>query len=123
VALFLATLHPENGWSTSSERPQPERDPLARTRLQSVRWRTWGRNALVYLGRISYGLYVFHILGLMISDYTVHHPETSLGRFLFHNAVAFAFTVVFAAISYRWLETPFLNLKQRFTRVLSRPGA
>ena len=25
--------------------------------------------ALVYLGRISYGLYVFHVLGLTISDY------------------------------------------------------
>ena len=36
--------------------------------------------------------------------------------------VAFALTVTMAAISYRWLETPFLKLKQRFTYVLSRPG-
>lgn len=80
-------------------------------------------NPFVYLGRISYGLYVFHILGLMISDYTVQHQDSSLGRYLFRDSVAFTLTVVFAAISYRWLETPFLTLKQRFSRVLSRPGA
>ena len=26
---------------------------------------------LIYLGRISYGLYVFHVLGLLISDHVV----------------------------------------------------
>jgi peptidoglycan/LPS O-acetylase OafA/YrhL len=78
--------------------------------------------AFVYLGQISYGLYVFHIIGLMTSDYAVQHQDSSLGRYLFRNAVAFAVTVPLAAISYRWLETPFLNFKQRFSRVLSRPG-
>jgi peptidoglycan/LPS O-acetylase OafA/YrhL len=58
----------------------------------------------------------------MISDYTVHHQDSSLGRYFFRNAFAFATTVAMAAISYRWLETPFLTLKQRFTHVLSRPG-
>jgi peptidoglycan/LPS O-acetylase OafA/YrhL len=58
----------------------------------------------------------------MISDYTVLHQGSSLGRFLFRDTVGFAFTVALSAISYRWLETPFLTLKQRFTHVLSRPG-
>jgi peptidoglycan/LPS O-acetylase OafA/YrhL len=95
VALFLATLRPGA---------------------------TLRNSPFVYLGRISYGLYTFHILGLMISDYTVHNPEASLPRYLLRVTVAFAITVVFAAISYRWLETPFLTMKQRFTHVLSRPG-
>lgn len=77
---------------------------------------------LVYLGRISYSLYVFHVLGLMITDYTIRHEDTNLPHYLFRNAVAFAITVAFAAVSYRWLEMPFLNLKQRFTHILSRPG-
>jgi peptidoglycan/LPS O-acetylase OafA/YrhL len=77
---------------------------------------------LAYLGRVSYGLYVFHVLGLLISDYTVPDQTASLVRYALRVAVAFAFTVAMAAISYRWLETPFLNLKQRFTHVLSRPG-
>ena len=77
---------------------------------------------LVYLGRISYGLYVFHVLGLLISDKTVSDQTASLARYALRVLVAFALTVVMAAISYRWLETPFLKLKQRFTYVLSRPG-
>ncbi len=83
---------------------------------------TLRRNPFVYLGSISYGLYVFHVLGLMISDYTVQHQDSSLGRYLLRNTVALTVTVVFAAISYRWLESPFLRLKQRFSHVLSRPG-
>lgn len=77
---------------------------------------------LMYLGRVSYGLYVFHVLGLMVSDYIVPHAASNLPRYLFRTALAFAVTIGFAAASYRWLETPFLNLKQRFTHILSRPG-
>ncbi len=133
VALFLATLrdqpsgaggsHPpavgECGVSAGGSHPPAvgecgvERVWLSRIRELSP---------FVYLGRISYGLYVFHILGLMISDHTVHHSDSSLGRYFFRDAVAFAVTVALSAISYRFLETPFLTLKQRFTHVLSRPG-
>lgn len=80
------------------------------------------KSALVYLGRISYGLYVYHILGLMCSDYMIAHAESSFWRFMGRDAIAFTLTVTFAAVSYRWLEEPFLRLKQRFTHVLSRPG-
>jgi peptidoglycan/LPS O-acetylase OafA/YrhL len=78
--------------------------------------------ALVYLGRISYGLYVFHVLGLTISDHVVPNQTANLARYGLRVFVALAITVSMAAISYRWLETPFLKLKQRFTYVLSRPG-
>jgi peptidoglycan/LPS O-acetylase OafA/YrhL len=77
---------------------------------------------LVYLGRISYGLYVFHVLGLLISDYIVPDQTASLARYALRVFVAIGLTVTMAAISYRWLEMPFLRLKQRFTYVLSRPG-
>jgi len=77
---------------------------------------------LVYLGRISYGLYVFHILGLMISDYTVHDQTAWFGRYLLRVSVALAATIAMASVSYYGLESPFLRLKQKFTHVLSRPG-
>ncbi len=80
------------------------------------------KSALVYLGRISYGLYVFHVLGLFISDYAVKDPTASLARYALRVAVALTATIALAAASYRWLETPFLKMKQRFTHVLSRPG-
>jgi peptidoglycan/LPS O-acetylase OafA/YrhL len=79
-------------------------------------------SVLVYLGRISYGLYVFHVLGLLISDYVVPNQTAGLLRYVLRIDVALAATILMAAISFRWLETPFLNLKQRFTHVLSRPG-
>jgi len=81
---------------------------------------SWLQKFLSYLGTISFGLYVFHIIGLMTSDYTVQHQDSSLGRYLFRNAVALAVTIVLASISYRWLESPFLTLKQRFSKVPSR---
>ncbi len=77
---------------------------------------------LIYLGRISYGLYVFHVMGLMISDHVVSDQAANLFRYSLRVGVALTATILMAAVSYRWLETPFLSLKQRFTHVLSRPG-
>jgi peptidoglycan/LPS O-acetylase OafA/YrhL len=69
----------------------------------------------VYLGgRISYGLYVFH--GAM---YALTHALALRwpGRLL----VAFGLTLTAASLSYRYLEQPFLRLKERFTYVRSAP--
>ena len=79
-----------------------------------------GKSALVYLGRISYGLYVFHVLGLFVSDYVVKEQTASLARYLCRDAFALGVTIALAAMSYRWIEKPFLRFKQRFTLVLSR---
>jgi peptidoglycan/LPS O-acetylase OafA/YrhL len=107
----------ESGGVAVADAPQP-----VGIRRSVRAWRIWESSALVYLGRISYGLYVFHVLALMISSYTVRRPDSTLGRFLLRDAIAFAITVALSAASYRWLESPFLTLKQRFTHVLSRPG-
>jgi peptidoglycan/LPS O-acetylase OafA/YrhL len=113
LAFFLATLRPQpdaqpnpGGWPTSASR-----------------WRMWGLAPLTYLGGISYGLYVFHILGLIISDRVVPHQDSSFGRYVYREAVALAFTLAFASISYFCLEKPFLTLKKRFSRAASGPAA
>ena len=69
---------------------------------------------LVYLGRISYGLYVFH--GAM---YALTHWAGL--RWQSRLPVAFLLTLAVAALSYRYLERPFLRLKQRYARVESAP--
>jgi len=73
---------------------------------------------LAYLGRISYGLYVYHVLGLMTSDYWVQHQTSSFGRYLWRVTVALGVTIVISIVSYQLIEKPFLRLKERFSRVV-----
>ena len=70
---------------------------------------------LVYLGRISYGLYVFHALAILIARQQIHvaHPFVEWAAQFF---TAFVLTVLFASVSYRWYEKPFLRLKERFSQ-------
>ncbi len=74
---------------------------------------------VVRLGKISYGLYMFHFMGIVLVQ-TLFHP-VSRPELLGTKALAFVVTVVVAFASYRWFESPFLRLKDRFTTVLSRP--
>ncbi len=74
---------------------------------------------LTYLGRISYGLYVYHAAGLLVAWHLFRGNSVKV-----YAAYAFAglsLTVIFSAISYRWLESPFLKMKERFAVVRSRP--
>lgn len=83
---------------------------------------------IIYLGRISYGLYLFHELVYWL----IFSPgEAWLTRFskLPHlagwrngvgTALAFCLTVLVAHTSYQLYERPFLRLKNRFTIVPSR---
>lgn len=79
----------------------------ANTRLFTVPPFTW----LVYLGRISYGLYVFHLFALALVTKQLVFPLNFEGRLL----ASFLLTVLLAAVSYRALEQPFLRLKKRFS--------
>lgn len=74
--------------------------------------------ALKYLGRISYGLYVFHRLCYVIAESFLGAMPGLIG-YLVKLAVAFCLTLAFAGISYRFFEQPFLHLKKRFTFILS----
>jgi peptidoglycan/LPS O-acetylase OafA/YrhL len=74
---------------------------------------------LIYLGKISYGLYVYHALFMYL-------VPKHLGRWLPHIPgsdviVIFLATVATAAFSYQFIEKPFLKLKSRFELVKTRP--
>jgi peptidoglycan/LPS O-acetylase OafA/YrhL len=51
---------------------------------------------------------------------TLLHP-VSRWQLLFSKGLGFALTLILALGSYRWVESPFLRLKDRFATVLSRP--
>lgn len=84
--------------------------------------------AMVYLGRISYGMYVFHITFFWLVYRVFNDEIASLSKFLglyeWRNnvgfVIAFIATLVISALSYHFFEKPFLRLKKRFTRVPSR---
>jgi peptidoglycan/LPS O-acetylase OafA/YrhL len=87
----------------------------------------------IYLGRISFGLYVYH-------DFAIHFMRHfKIGAFLCSPisnddvrsildagltlGLSFGLTALMAALSYRYFETPFLKMKQRQTVIESQPIA
>jgi peptidoglycan/LPS O-acetylase OafA/YrhL len=80
---------------------------------------------LVYLGRISFGLYVFHLAAIEIVNVVKLIIFGLSDRYgIAHLAIAGAsllLTIAVAALSYRFYETPFLRLKERFAAIASRP--
>jgi peptidoglycan/LPS O-acetylase OafA/YrhL len=74
---------------------------------------------VVRLGKISYGLYMWHFTGLLIL-LSLLRP-TYGWKLLAAKALAFVLTVFLASASYRWIESPFLRLKDRFAIIPSRP--
>jgi peptidoglycan/LPS O-acetylase OafA/YrhL len=91
--------------------------------------RRWTPRPLIYLGKISYGLYVFHYLCRDLAVRILSHWTRSgawNGRLyvVLHGlavlVIALLLTIILAASSYRFLEQPFLRLKKRFTFIDSR---
>jgi peptidoglycan/LPS O-acetylase OafA/YrhL len=74
---------------------------------------------LSYLGKVSYGLYVYHMFGLLLARHIL--GTNSAMRYLGYAALGLLLTIALSSISYRWLESPFLRLKNRFAVVQSRP--
>jgi peptidoglycan/LPS O-acetylase OafA/YrhL len=74
---------------------------------------------VVGLGKISYGLYMLHLTGILIM-LRLFHPAWGL-HLLAAKALGFITTIILALASYRWIESPFLRLKDKFATVLSRP--
>ncbi len=77
--------------------------------------------ALKYLGKISYGLYIYNPLGIVISMNIclfLFNVES-----LFFNICLFilsvAITVLLSSLSYHLFEEKFLKLKPRFSKILS----
>jgi len=71
---------------------------------------------LRYLGKISYGLYVFHFLSIHLAG-----SWWPSGSWWLHAGAALVVTVALAAASYALIEKHFLALKMKYEAVLTRP--
>lgn len=76
---------------------------------------------LKFLGRISYGLYVYHIPVLLVLSFVVKKYAASF--FSGDNAsnywiatISVLATIAISLLSFKLIEQPFLRLKDRFTR-------
>lgn len=79
-----------------------------------VNWLEWP--VLRYLGKISYGLYVYHFAmtwfaARIVAD--VFELPYEIGK-PWILVLTFLMSVAASALTYRWLEKPLLNLKDRY---------
>jgi peptidoglycan/LPS O-acetylase OafA/YrhL len=98
--LVAGGFAPHDGWATVISYPVAAASALAI--LYALLGVPMQSRALGYLGKVSFGLYVFHAAALKLVPFA---------------PAALALTICVAALSYRFLELPFLKLKEKFARV------
>ncbi|MEZ5016306.1 MAG: acyltransferase [Flavipsychrobacter sp.] len=82
---------------------------------------------LDYLGRISFGLYMFHniilvmVLRLMLS--INKNIYNSLEGNIVYYILSILFTIIIAGLSYRFFEKPFIKAKVKYSSVISGENA
>ncbi len=80
---------------------------------------TWTNHILssppmVYLGRRSYGIYLYHLpIFYWLENFRVHHSASNL---VIITVLRVTLSIGVAALSYRFVEKPVLRLKSRFQR-------
>jgi peptidoglycan/LPS O-acetylase OafA/YrhL len=79
--------------------------------------RRWLPTPLLWLGKISYGLYLYHSLVRALM------PRWQSGKYgAIRLGLELLITIWISGVSYHWLEGPFLRWKDRITLVPNRPA-
>lgn len=78
---------------------------------------------LNYIGKISYGIYVIHPLLIFVGSYFVKKYELLANWNRGGDIIVFvgttALTIALSGLSYRYLEMPFLRIKEKYSVVKS----
>lgn len=79
--------------------------------------KTMDNKLLNHLGKISYGVYMYHAIMMQVAGFifvktNIHLKISSTYSILFFNLLVFVLTIFTAHLSYKYFESYFLNLKQ-----------
>jgi peptidoglycan/LPS O-acetylase OafA/YrhL len=73
------------------------------------------QQAIIRIGRVSYGFYIFHLPILWFAFRATGAPRTEVAwSTITTGLAAFAVTWVLAELSFRFVEQPFLNMRRYF---------
>ena len=91
---------------------------LAISGLAEKRTAVLDNKPLNYLGKITYGIYMYHAIlmqgvGLLFLKSNIHLKIPNLASILLFNVLVFGTTILTAHISYNYFESYFLNLKKK----------
>ncbi|AFM03732.1 putative acyltransferase [Bernardetia litoralis DSM 6794] len=70
-----------------------------------------------YLGRISYGIYMYHVIAIVIVLKLL--VFLNISNILLQYLLSIILTIVISSISYTFFEKYFINIKRKFSRVTS----
>ncbi len=75
------------------------------------------------LGVITYGLYCLHFIGILITLTLMRILKLDDNLFnviIVETLFSFLITIIVSKVSYRYFESPFLKLKERFAYIMTR---
>jgi peptidoglycan/LPS O-acetylase OafA/YrhL len=80
--------------------------------------------SISYLGKISYGIYMYHPIAIVICLVSLNHlfenNFESMGSNILLYILSIALTIIFAAASYHLFEKKFLRLKDRYRKIITQ---
>ena len=85
--------------------------------INTSRTKMFAKNSfLILTGKLSYGLYCFHGITITFINLLVQHFKINIMSWLL-VIIYFTVNYLIAAISYNYLELPFLKLKNKWRRI------
>jgi peptidoglycan/LPS O-acetylase OafA/YrhL len=81
---------------------------------------SWIPRPVLWLGKISYGLYVYHVLVLSLMPSWQEAQKHNVSLAIARVFMELLLVILVAGLSYRWLEQPFLRWREKATFVANR---
>lgn len=75
-----------------------------------------------YLGKISYGIYMYHVLCIVLA-YKITLFFLGSHNNIVYYLLSIAFTILLSSISYEYMEARFIHLKSKFSQIVSGDNA